>query len=457
MLGNPELTRNLWIELTPLRLIAAIAAPLMILTLSVDDRGWERDFITAGHMIILAVVAFWGARKAADAVATEIRERTWDQQRLGGLSPAQMTLGKVFGAPSSAWVVVLVCCAAQLAVIQTLAPGTTDSFAIGRTVLDAKLIAAELAGAFAVFAIAFFASLLAQNGQERARAFDATLFQVVAVASGMMLVLMIEGAATAERLSLSRAEAANQAWPMRWWDQSIPTTSFLTLSFLFFGGWALYGGVHQMRRAFAMPTSSVAWGAFLIMLAVFAAGFQPDYALALAATALLGAAYGAVLLEPHRLAGYRGWLRRFGTAPLVAAITAPAWIYAWIGGAALAIAAIGTAEWKVPEVLEDMLRFDGTTATLALALFVLRDMGVCVWAGLRAADGRGLWAAVFILALLYALIIPFLSLLGAAPRALFLPLNEISLVSGAVQSLLIWALAAREIAQPVAAPKPAAS
>lgn len=44
------------------------------------------------------IVVLWGSRNAALGVVGEIRERTWDVQRLSALSAGQMTWGKLFGA-----------------------------------------------------------------------------------------------------------------------------------------------------------------------------------------------------------------------------------------------------------------------------------------------------------------------------------------------------------------------
>lgn len=454
MLSNPELTRNLWIECAPLKLAAATAAPALVLILSATDRGWPKDLFVSAHYLLLLAVAFWGARKAADAVARELRERTWDQQRLSGLNPTAMTIGKAFGAPSAVWALIGVCLIAQaIALIggaETL--GRRDPLLFGFPI-GLSAMAAQAMGAFFVFAAAFFAGLLALTGQERPRAFDATLFQLAGVAAGVALV----GAVSTGRL-VNVALQGDVGAPVAWWDLEIEAGWALTASFLAFGAWALYGGVHQMRRAFAVDTNALAWVAFLAFSAAFVAGWWPERWALLSALSVGAAAYAAALFEPHRLAAYRDWTRRLGAGDARALITAPAWIYAWAGASALAVTALALNEFELPfdaprSIVEQVTHITPAGATAAAILFALRDMAICVWAGLRAADGRGLWAAALILASLHVLLGPLAGLtIGSDGVALFAPINITSAVSAAAQASIALVLVASEIARPVAAP-----
>ena len=48
-------------------------------------------------------VVLWGTRSAALSVVGEIRERTWDSQKLSSIGPSQMVWGKLFGATFANW------------------------------------------------------------------------------------------------------------------------------------------------------------------------------------------------------------------------------------------------------------------------------------------------------------------------------------------------------------------
>ena len=452
-LSNPELVRNIWIECRPLRLAAALGVPALVLLISSSDTSDAANALfAAAHWLILAAVAFWGARKAADAVAGELRERTWDQQRLSGLGPGAMTLGKVFGAPSAVWALILFCVAVQIGAYPFVNPeSSVDALALGYP-LTVAAIAAEISTAFLVFATAFFAGLLALNGQERPRAFDATFFQLVGLGAGVGMTILIQ--------------SVNLEWrPDRddfvdWWGVGLEPSAALALFSAVFGLWALYGGYHQMRRAFAMRTSALPWAVFLICATVFVAGWAPEIGAFTAAAAMAAAAYAGALLEPHRLAEYRAWLRSWGAADLRALTAGPAWLYAWIAAAVLTPSAIAVLrEASNEEVRAWVLEEAGVSATWVFAsalLFILRDMFICVWAGLRSSDGRGLWAAAVILATLYFLLPTFFAVTVQGVQ-FFLPIGELSLVSAGVQAALALGLILMEVSRPVRGPSEAAA
>src|SRR5882757_10317865 len=51
----------------------------------------------------------WGTRSAALSVVAEIRERTWDGQKLSSIGPWEMVWGKLFGATAANWFGALLC------------------------------------------------------------------------------------------------------------------------------------------------------------------------------------------------------------------------------------------------------------------------------------------------------------------------------------------------------------
>ena len=94
---NPELQRNLWLEVTPHRLWMI---PLVLLaTAALTWPPGETLMLTA----LVGFTMIWGPRQAADAVIDEARERTWDIQRMASLHPWSMTWGKLAGATVMSW------------------------------------------------------------------------------------------------------------------------------------------------------------------------------------------------------------------------------------------------------------------------------------------------------------------------------------------------------------------
>ena len=94
---NPELKRNLWLELSAHRLILGL---VVIFAIAFAARAMLPSLALFGFVLI---AVFWGARQAAAAVIEEARERTWDIQRMSSMDPWTMTWGKLLGSTSMAW------------------------------------------------------------------------------------------------------------------------------------------------------------------------------------------------------------------------------------------------------------------------------------------------------------------------------------------------------------------
>src|SRR4029453_8714995 len=80
VMNDAELVRNIWLELTARRTVQmVVVVGLILLTANATP------FLNVAHVaqyLFYAIVVLWGTRDAAQAVVGEIRERTWDFQRL---------------------------------------------------------------------------------------------------------------------------------------------------------------------------------------------------------------------------------------------------------------------------------------------------------------------------------------------------------------------------------------
>ena len=104
---NPEFKRNVWIELSPGRLIAMPAIILAVLAAvsaasqsSVDQ---STPIKTTSMAIYYVLVFLWGTKLAVDSIIDEVNAKTWIQQQMSPLSAWKMALGKLFGAIIYAW------------------------------------------------------------------------------------------------------------------------------------------------------------------------------------------------------------------------------------------------------------------------------------------------------------------------------------------------------------------
>src|SRR3954447_19334004 len=94
---NPEFLRNLWLELTPRRVALMVGILGLIFFAVIVAGGSQYSLFGSAQWLYYLFVVFWGSRNAAMGVVGEIRDRTWDQQRLSALSASTMTWGKLFG------------------------------------------------------------------------------------------------------------------------------------------------------------------------------------------------------------------------------------------------------------------------------------------------------------------------------------------------------------------------
>src|SRR4030095_3408648 len=98
---SPELQRNLWLQLSWGR---ALAAPILIgIVVAALLASWNT---APGHLAeyarwgVVLLLALWSTRRVADSLAEEIGGGTWESQRMTGMSAWAVVGGKVLGGAS---------------------------------------------------------------------------------------------------------------------------------------------------------------------------------------------------------------------------------------------------------------------------------------------------------------------------------------------------------------------
>jgi hypothetical protein len=112
---NPELLRNLWLQFSPQRIIAAplILGAVFALIASATD-SWELVGRVA-NVGFVVIAYLWGTRRAVNALADEITAGTWDGQRMSSIAPWSMAWGKLIGGTAYVWYCALLCLATYAA------------------------------------------------------------------------------------------------------------------------------------------------------------------------------------------------------------------------------------------------------------------------------------------------------------------------------------------------------
>jgi hypothetical protein len=102
---NPEFKKNIWLEISTQRLIMMPLILLMIILLaSMSPMGDTYDKLTnISYFGMVIILLFWGSKVAYSNIIHEYNDRTWDWQRMSILTPKQLMVGKLIGAPIYNW------------------------------------------------------------------------------------------------------------------------------------------------------------------------------------------------------------------------------------------------------------------------------------------------------------------------------------------------------------------
>jgi hypothetical protein len=420
---NPELQRNLWLEASPFRL--ALIAGLLLLVFAAGSVAPSGVMTTPGAALGLYwfFAVLWGTRSAALSVVAEIRERTWDSQKLSSIGPWTMVWGKLFGATAANWFGALVC----LPFI--LGPVWHDDG------MGAGLLYGVILLSLGVFAqsVALLSSLVLIHRQTGNWRLDTFLCQVAGI-----------GAAFAYYSLWSSIRAFEQSGTttLMWWGHDFTLGSFHLVSLLLFLSWALIGCWRAMRSELRFANGPYVWLAYLAYVAIYSAGFESaigakfqdqlavpagSLRLALAGISLMALTYGMAFLEPKDPVRLR-WLAdqvrsgRWYNAFLAAECWMLSFAPTLIAGLALAALWAGTP--------------GAALAVLAVLGFMTRD--ICIFLLGRMFGGpKGDFAALGILAALYWLLPTLLRQANAA--FLFMPaphsMSLLSVASAWIQGL----------------------
>ncbi len=419
---NPELLRNLWLEASPFRL--ALIAGLLLLVFAAGTVAPAQLMTTHGSALALYwfFAVLWGTRSAALSVVAEIRERTWDMQKLSAIGPWEMVWGKLFGATAANWFGALVC----LPFI--LAPMARDNGA-GPALLYGVILVSL--GVFAQ-SVALLSSLVLIRRQTGNWRLDTFLCQLAGIGAAFAYYSLWNSIGAFQRSGMES---------VTWWSHAFNLGSFHLVSLLLFLGWVLVGCWRAMRAELRCANGPYVWLAYLAYVAIYSAGFASaidgdllaqvrtvpagSIPLALAGLSVMASAYGMAFLEPKdpvrlRWLGEQVQAGRFYTAFLAL----DCWMLSY--AASLLLGLVLAAAWAGSASL--------SLTVLAMLGFLTRDICIFLLARLLA-GAKGDFAALAILAALY-LMMP--SLLWQAHLSfLLLPSGHDSVLS----VLVAWAQA----------------
>lgn len=396
---NPEFRRNLWLELTPSRLVGMplVLGIFLLLAYLIDGRQYGGTVARTASFLFSILVILWGTRLSCEALVVEIREHTWDNQRLSVISPWSMTWGKLLGSTIFTWYGGLLC----LLVYLTSRP--EPPLSLPETIL--LMVGSGLFGQ----AVGLLASLQSIRKNQRHGRFQTTAFWALGAGGGLFALKW-------------PFATSNGIW---WYGRYFPDDQFVLASLLLFLTWAVFGIYRLIRAELQLPTLPWAWILFTLFLAGYVAGFPElvrwqagqgvwQQRLASGFLIILGLTYGTAFFERKDPVSFRRllqhirhheWLRALASAPLWL-ITLPL--------AVLSCFLLVACADQIPSPL--------AVSAVAMTFFLFRDIGILLFLNLGRIPKRADMLAALWLTLLYGIIPWILASLDLASwTGLFLP------------------------------------
>ena len=369
MIGNPEFTRNLWLQLSWQRVLGAAAVIGIIYYASTFWGEVGQSFASvAGKWLFHFVIGLWSTRRAADALAEEVGGNTWEVQRMSGLSAWQMAWGKLLGGTAYPWLCGLFCLALMDAGL--LARGFAQTEILYG---NANLIASGLTAQAVSLSVAL---ILLRKVQLRRR-----LMVTFAQVCGLLVY--------ANSLFGDVASLVNGPHLVSWYGNSYPATPFHLASLIVFGCWMWLGLYRLMRQELQYSNWPWAWLGFLAYAIIYIAGFEAGQGQPVTAMlvwpliTLVLLTYFSFLADPKDPVRYRWGLSALQSGDIGKALSLmPLWPISYVVTLLVGVVlAVLLSSQPLPPGSQDWLRYvwsnikpDPQVLVIATLLFLARDL-----------------------------------------------------------------------------------
>jgi hypothetical protein len=391
---NPEFVRNVWLEMTPRRILLMIAVlGLIFFAATLVGSSWTPS--ESASWLYYLIVVVWGSRSAALSVVGEIRDRTWDGQRLSSLDASTMTWGKLFGATVYNWFGGAIC-------LGLIMVGVVAHVGVATALLE--LVYYVGIGVIAQ-AAALLASLVAIGRRQGHSRFEIFVYQMAGIGAALAVWWIWSEADPVASLLTGKPVVDTVAW----WGAAIDARVFMLGSVAIFSGWTLLGCYREMRLELKMRNGPLVWLGFLLFMGIYVAGFDAWLSalkgwdvvalrLLLGGVAFAGLTYVMVLLEPKDPVHYRWMMGQLGQGHVLGALSGfQAWMMSYTAAFATAAA---LSLWLMRDPGAAAL---GQPLVLSAMGFITRDVALFVLMQTLPGKRRGDYAALAILFVLYVL------------------------------------------------------
>ncbi len=418
MILNPELRRNFWLELSAQRLIA-MPVLLGLVFWIVGLNGGESAVSSAALIAFHLIVYFWGTRRAASAIATELNSGTWDDQCMSPIAAWPMGWGKLLGSTAYVWFGGAIC-------ISVFFGANLGAFFYngGASVLSLAVILV-LIGLLG-HGVALALSLMMLRKQKSTRRVPVSVCQIAGLIAiyGLSSFLFVE-------IFVTSLPSANVMENVLWFGGSVTFWTFTLATMISFVGWALLAIYRLMQSELQYQIRPFAWLGFTVFLMIYGTGLLYERLLsnavgiymwlALPLFVAVLAFYIAFFLAPKNIVLFRKWL-----AAVLHQEWAPCWRLTpvwfqsfgllWLVGAILIVMLFSQGGPVTDRAQFFGIRLHEISAfyVLAALLFVTRDLIFLLWLNLTGSKGKPDLAGAIYLLVLYSVLPPLLGFVGGA-------------------------------------------
>lgn len=432
---NPEFQRNIWLECSfhKLIMIPAILAIIFIgMVVSINDPQLTAISTTGAALTVYFIlIGLWGVKLAANTVTGEVREKTWDNQRMTSSSAWSMTWAKLIGSTLIVWYGALFC----LVFISIYYERDWYALVSGKVSYSTiEIIVTLILSGIFVQTTAFFAGLvIVRTGSAYYRSADIVVI-FFSISTSIFVLNYVQPGGYSEAVS--------------WYGYDFDASTFLMASLFIFTGWVLYGSYRVMRLELQLKNTPIAWLTFIIFMATYSAGFLSwvpagDRLFAMSATAysvVLVSVYIGLFSENKGVIVFkrlfyhyqqRRWLTFFQS------------VQTWMVSLVVLVITLLLLLVQSDQFMNIAAKNSSFQFMLInSSVFLLRDIGIVLYFNFAARPGKSDLIAFFYLLLLY-LLLPMLFLLlnGLTLISVLVPWGAnypyVSLVSGLLQLVVI--------------------
>lgn len=402
--SNPELKRNLWLEMQPNRLLIMPFIITLIYVLAFFLRGYDTSVAEAlmrPSLLIFGVLVFvWGNRQASEAVIGEVNDETWSFQRMTSIGPWQMAIGKLFGSTAYTWYGALI-----VAGVYTIC-----AFFEPETLKSLKLIGHLILVGVLSHALCIAMSLIGIRKNAGSAKIKSTFYFVVA------LIFSTSMASNSVSLFIENSDV------LKWFGLKVSIANFTAITVLLYAFWSIVGLYRNMRTELQFDNKPWVWLAFLVSIMLFNSGIASSMHFLEAKHQVMIGGYIAMMIplaftyfmifsEPKDVIGFRKIFDRWKKKDFDDVLyNIPMWVVSFLLTAVVGVALFVYIESApMSQSIIDRLRRESLPLNFAfipinLLLLMTRDIAILLFLNLSDNKKRADMTALLYLVVLYGLL-----------------------------------------------------